>query len=81
MPRGTGPTSDSETMSCTWSPVSSALCPALANWKCMGLSTKVRESDGLQISRVSLGKLLKLAEPQLPYLTSGNNNRLVVGNK
>ena len=79
MPRGTGPTSDSETMS--WSPVSSALCQALANWKCMGLSTKVRESDGLQISRVSLGKLLKLAEPQLPHLTNANNNRLVVGNK
>ena len=47
----------------------------------MGLSTKVRESDGLQISRVSLGKLLKLAEPQLPHLTNANNNRLVVGNK
>lgn len=45
MLHGTGPASDSETMSGILSPESSALCQAPRNWKGMGLSIKVRESD------------------------------------
>lgn len=71
---GTSPPSDMETLS-------SALCQALGNWRCGGLSTNVRESDGLQTSRMPLGKLLTLAKAQLPHLINGNNNRLVMSSK
>lgn len=80
MRHGTSPTSDVETLSYAWR-LSSALCQALRNWRCRGLSTNVRESDGLQTSRVPLGKLLALAKPQLPHLISGNNNTLVMSSK